>query len=64
MSALPIGKAAAAAQARSARLLQGPVLPTLLLLAAPNLVVMVAQAAANFLESYFVGLLGVTKPFV
>lgn len=59
MSALPIGKAAAAAQARSARLLQGPVLPTLLLLAAPNLVVMVAQAAANFLESYFVGLLGV-----
>lgn len=59
MSALPIGKAAAAAQARSARLLRGPVLPTLILLAAPNLVVMVAQAAANFLESYFVGLLGV-----
>lgn len=59
MSALPIGKATTAAQARSARLLHGPVLPTLLLLAAPNLIVMVAQAAANFLESYFVGLLGV-----
>lgn len=59
MSAVPIAPAAAAAQARSARLLHGPVLPTLLLLAAPNLIVMVAQAAANFLESYFVGLLGV-----
>ncbi len=58
MSALPAA-AAQAAQARSARLLHGPVLPTLLLLAAPNLVVMLAQAAANFLESYFVGLLGV-----
>ncbi|KQP15041.1 MATE family efflux transporter [Pseudorhodoferax sp. Leaf267] len=64
MSALPSAtapgsKAAAAAQARSARLLHGPVLPTLLLLAAPNLIVMLSQAAANFLESYFVGLLGV-----
>ncbi len=51
--------AATAAKARSARLLHGPVLRTLLLLAAPNLVVMLSQAAANFLESYFVGLLGV-----
>lgn len=51
--------AAAAASARSERLLRGPVLPTLVLLALPNLVVMLAQAAANFLESYFVGLLGV-----
>jgi putative MATE family efflux protein len=65
MSAVPTtpaaapGKAALAAQARSQRLLHGPVLATLLLLAAPNLVVMLAQAAANFLESYFVGLLGV-----
>lgn len=58
MSAQPAA-AAQAAQARSARLLTGPVLPTLLLLAAPNLIVMLAQAAANFLESYFVGLLGV-----
>jgi putative MATE family efflux protein len=48
-----------AASTRSARLLHGPVLPTLLLLALPNLVITLAQAAANFLESYFVGLLGV-----
>jgi len=44
---------------RSTRLLQGPVLATLLGLAVPNIVVMLAQAAANFLESYYVGLLGV-----
>lgn len=48
-----------AARARSERLLQGPVAATLLALAAPNLVVMLTQAAANFLESYYVGLLGV-----
>ncbi len=48
-----------AGQARAARLLTGPVLPTLLLLALPNVAMMLAQAAANFLESYFVGLLGV-----
>lgn len=51
--------AADAARARTQRLLQGPVGPTLLALAAPNLVVMLAQAAANFLESYYVGLIGV-----
>jgi len=27
--------------------------------AVPNLIVMLAQAAANFMESYYVGLLGV-----
>jgi putative MATE family efflux protein len=42
-------------------MLHGPVLPTLLKLAAPNIVMMVAQAVANFLESYFVGLLGVNE---
>jgi putative MATE family efflux protein len=52
-----IGSSAAAL--RSARLLHGPVLATLLSLAVPNLVVMLAQAAANFLESFYVGLLGV-----
>lgn len=55
---LPQGRQSAA-QARTERLLRGPVLSTLLLLALPNLAVMLAQAAANFLESYFVGLLGV-----
>ena len=48
-----------AAEARAARLLRGPVLATLLALAVPNIIVMLAQAAANFLESYYVGLLGV-----
>jgi putative MATE family efflux protein len=51
--------ASSAAAIRSARLLHGPVLATLLALAVPNLVVMLAQAAANFLESFYVGLLGV-----
>ncbi|ASK33351.1 MATE family efflux transporter [Alcanivorax sp. N3-2A] len=51
--------AANAAQARARMILHGPVLPTILKLAAPNLVVMLAQALANFLESYYVGLIGV-----
>ncbi|CAG9173455.1 MATE family efflux transporter [Cupriavidus pampae] len=45
--------------ARAARLLNDPILPTLLRLAGPNIVVMLAQATANFLESYYVGKLGV-----
>jgi len=44
---------------RARKLLHGPVLSTLLGLAVPNIVVMLAQAGANFLESYYVGLLGV-----
>lgn len=47
------------AEIRTAMILNGPVLPTILKLAAPNLVVMLAQALANFLESYYVGLIGV-----
>jgi Na+-driven multidrug efflux pump len=43
---------------RTEQLLDAPVLPTLLRLAAPNLVVILAQAAANFMESYFLGRLG------
>ncbi len=50
--------AAPAMAPRAARLLHGPVLATLLGLAVPNVVVMLAQAGANFLESYYVGLLG------
>jgi putative MATE family efflux protein len=42
-------------------MLHDPVLPTLLRLAAPNMVMMAAQAVANFLESYYVGLLGVDE---
>jgi len=51
--------ATAGARARAERILHGPILPTILKLTAPNLVVMLAQALANFLESYYVGLLGV-----
>ena len=43
---------------RKAMMLQGPVLTTLLLLAVPNIAVIALQAAANFLESYYVGLIG------
>ncbi|MGE5865751.1 MAG: MATE family efflux transporter [Rhizobacter sp.] len=56
---VPPTAAMLAARARTERLLKGPVAATLLALAAPNLVVMLAQAAANFLESYYVGLIGV-----
>ncbi|MGO4331691.1 MATE family efflux transporter [Cupriavidus sp. 2TAF22] len=50
---------ASAARQRTELMLRAPVLPTLLRLAAPNVVVMLAQATANFLESYYVGRLGV-----
>ncbi|MEO1902718.1 MAG: MATE family efflux transporter [Alcanivorax sp.] len=59
MSQAATAPASARAPARTQRILHGPVLATLLALAAPNLVVMLAQATANFLESYYVGLLGV-----
>ncbi|BBK32559.1 putative MATE family efflux protein [Stella humosa] len=44
--------------ARARKLLEGPILLTLLGLAAPNFVVMLTQTAASFAESYYVGLLG------
>jgi putative MATE family efflux protein len=40
------------------RLLEGPIAPTLLRLAAPNVVVLAVQAAVIVLEAYFVGGLG------
>jgi putative MATE family efflux protein len=55
------GQAASAPRpldARTRALLEDPVLPTLLRLAAPNVLVMVAQAAAGLIETYFVGKLG------
>ncbi|MDM0043914.1 MATE family efflux transporter [Variovorax dokdonensis] len=44
--------------ARTRLLLEGPIAPTLLKLAAPNVLVMVAQAAVGLIETYFVGKLG------
>ncbi|RZL91005.1 MAG: MATE family efflux transporter [Variovorax sp.] len=43
---------------RTQRLLEAPIVPTLLRLAAPNVLVMVAQAAVGLIETYFVGKLG------
>src|SRR2546428_9970177 len=40
------------------RMLDGPIAPTLLALAVPNVVMLVAQVALNVLEGYFVGWLG------
>jgi len=48
------GRAVAVTQ----RLLDGPIVPTLLRLAAPNVVVLAVQTAVNVLEAYFVGGLG------
>jgi putative MATE family efflux protein len=43
---------------RTRLLLEGPITPTLLRLAAPNVLVMVAQASVGLIETYFVGKLG------
>jgi putative MATE family efflux protein len=50
--------AVAPADSRTRRLLEGPIAPTLLALAAPNVVMLVAQVAISVLEAYFVGWLG------
>ena len=44
--------------ARTRMLLEGPIVPTILRLGAPNVLVMVSQAAAGLIETYFVGKLG------
>ncbi len=43
---------------RTRALLEAPILPTLLRLGAPNVLVMLAQAAVGLIETYFVGRLG------
>lgn len=43
---------------RTRRLLEAPIVPTLLRLAAPNVLVMIAQASVGLIETYFVGKLG------
>ena len=44
--------------ARTRRLLEGPIAATLVRLAAPNVLVMVAQASVGLIETYFVAKLG------
>ena len=43
---------------RTRRLVEGPILPTLLRLAWPNVLVMLAQASTGLIETYWVGKLG------
>src|SRR5436309_15577630 len=43
---------------RTRALLDGPIVPTLLRLAAPNMLVMLVQAAIGLVETYFIGKLG------
>src|ERR1700730_14841783 len=43
---------------RTRKLLEAPITTTLLKLAAPNVVVMVAQASVGLIETYFIGKLG------
>ena len=43
---------------RTRALLEAPIAPTLLRLAAPNVLVMLAQAGVGLIETYFVGKLG------
>ncbi len=50
--------AAAALNPRTRMLLQGPVLPTLVRLAWPNMLVMLAQSAIGLLQTYWVARLG------
>lgn len=48
----------AALDPRTRQLLEGPIAPTLLRLGAPNVLLMLAQAAAGLIETWFVGKLG------
>jgi putative MATE family efflux protein len=43
---------------RTKKLIEGPIAPTLIRLAAPNMLVMLAQSSVGLVETYFVGKLG------
>jgi putative MATE family efflux protein len=57
-SAAPAGGPAVELAPRTRALLQGPITPTLLRLAWPNVLVMLAQAATGLIETWFVAKLG------
>lgn len=57
MTADPVA-AAGAVDPRTRRLLEGPIVPTLLKLAAPNLVLLLVQSSIGLIEAYWVGKLG------
>ena len=46
---------------RTRALLEGPIAATLVRLAAPNMLVMLAQASVGLIETYFVGKLGTAE---
>ena len=56
--ALPPGPPSATLSPRTRRLLHGPIIPTLLMLAWPNVVVMTAQASTGLIETWWVSRLG------
>ena len=58
VAALPVQAKPAAMDPRTRLLLQGPIVPTLLRMAWPNVLVMGAQAATGLIETYWVGKLG------
>src|SRR5205814_10113220 len=60
LSAAPI--APKAMDVRTRILLHGPIVPTLLRLAWPNVLIMFAQAATGLIETYWVGMLGTDAP--
>jgi len=51
-------RSAAQLDARTRQLIEAPITATLLRLAAPNVLVMLAQASVGLIETYFVGKLG------
>ncbi|HEY3098433.1 MAG TPA: MATE family efflux transporter, partial [Methylomirabilota bacterium] len=57
-AARPIRAGGAELSPRTRVLLEAPIPPTLLRLAAPNVIIIAAQAAMNVLEAVFVGWLG------
>jgi putative MATE family efflux protein len=54
----PVAAPPTAMNPRTRLLLQGPIVPTLLRMAWPNVLVMVAQAATGLIETFWVGRLG------
>jgi len=56
--ASPAAQASPWLDPRTRRLLEGSIAPTLLRLAAPNILVMLAQSSVGLIETYFIGKLG------
>ena len=54
----PLNPKTAALDQRTRTLLEAPIVPTLIRLAAPNILVMVVQSAVSLIEAYFIGMLG------